>query len=207
MTRVSSLSSGKVCPPPLPRQDHQHYRETGLSRHALFESHCAEPSNKLAPDPITLSGTKSCLLTPRHYPKDFGIALASLIAQQVPSGDLRNKRNVDPALTDREIFDSLKIGDVWWDAGLPDLYWYLRKLPSLKIPSSWESTIEAFETELLSVSCFQFLEPTSPSKIGILPRYCCKGSAVAVRSQVKPPTTEEELVGLSGEACEVLFQA
>ena len=158
VTRVSSLSSGKVCPPPLPRQDHQHYRETGLSRHALFESHCAEPSNKLAPDPITLSGTKSCLLTPRHYPKDFGIALASLIAQQVPSGDLRNKRNVDPALTDREIFDSLKIGDVWWDAGLPDLYWYLRKLPSLKIPSSWESTIEAFETELLSVSCFQFYD-------------------------------------------------
>ena len=102
------------------------------------------------------SGAKSRLLTPRHYPKDFGVALASLIAQQLPSGDLRNKRNVDPTLTDREIFDSLKIGDPWWDAGLPDLYWYLRKLPSLKIPSTWESTIEAFEEELLSVSCFQF---------------------------------------------------
>ena len=74
----------------------------------------------------------------RHYPKDFGVAVASLVAKQ----------HLDPMLTDRELFSTMPMENVWWDAKLPQLYWYLRQLPSLSIPESWSSAIQQFEQEL-----------------------------------------------------------
>ena len=58
------------------------------------------------------------------------------------------------SLSDRELFAKMSIHDVWWDANLPELYWYLRKLPNLQIPESWETTIDQFEMELQEESCF-----------------------------------------------------
>lgn len=89
----------------------------------------------------------------RHYPKEFGAALARLIDGQLPSGDLRNKVEVDIDLSDREIFARMKIQDAWWDANIPELYWYLRKLPNLVIPDSWQTTMDDFEKELRDVTC------------------------------------------------------
>ena len=96
------------------------------------------------------------MLPTRHYTKDLGFALGSLLEEQQhhPPLDLRNKRHVAPAMTDREIFDSMSLGDCWWDAELPQLYWYLKKkLPNLSIPESWEETMETFERELFQVPC------------------------------------------------------
>ena len=84
----------------------------------------------------------------RHYPKDFGVAVASLVAKQPPVADLRNKQHLDPMLTDRELFSTMPMENVWWDAKLPQLYWYLRQLPTLSIPESWSSAIQQFEQEL-----------------------------------------------------------
>lgn len=84
----------------------------------------------------------------RHYPKDFGVAVASLVAKQPPVADLRNKQHVDPMLTDRELFSTMPMENVWWDAKLPQLYWYLRQFPTLSIPESWSSAIQQFEQEL-----------------------------------------------------------
>ena len=95
------------------------------------------------------------MLPTRHYTKDLGFALGSLLEEQQhhPPLDLRNKRHVAPAMTDREIFDSMSLGDCWWDAELPQLYWYLKKkLPNLSIPESWEETMETFER-----SCSKYL--------------------------------------------------
>lgn len=90
----------------------------------------------------------------RHYPKDFGTKLAQLVAGKLPEADLRNKQEVDMSLSDRELFAKMSIHDAWWDANIPELYWYLRKLPKLKIPESWETTIDQFEMELQEESCF-----------------------------------------------------
>ncbi len=89
----------------------------------------------------------------RHYPKQFGATLAKLMDGQLPSGDLRNKVEFDTNLSDREIFASMRIQDAWFDANIPELYWYLRKLPNLVIPNSWQATMDDFETELKAVTC------------------------------------------------------
>ena len=73
--------------------------------------------------------------------------------------DMRNKKEVAPLMTDKEIFQSMELGDVWWDAELPQLYWYLRKSPTLKIPESWEATISSFEQALLQESRLRIKSP------------------------------------------------
>ena len=88
----------------------------------------------------------------RHYPKKFGSALASLIRGEPIPIDLRNKREVATAKTDREIFEEMTLDDVWWDAELPQLYWYLKEHLTFTIPPSWESTIQHFEKDLLKDS-------------------------------------------------------
>ena len=73
---------------------------------------------------------QTCALL-RHYPKAFGVELAKLVQDQHPPADLRNKRAVNLSLTDKEMFEWMEIGDFWFDADLPALYWYLKKLPTL----------------------------------------------------------------------------
>ncbi|CAE7241068.1 unnamed protein product [Symbiodinium necroappetens] len=67
---------------------------------------------------------------------------------------LRNKNTTSPELSDVELFTALPMNDMWEDAGLPSVYFYLRKNKYLMIPSSWESAICSFDTELDSkVNC------------------------------------------------------
>lgn len=133
----------------------------------------------------------------RHYPKAFGAKIASLLERK-PLADLRNKKPIDPSLTDREIFASMHVletSDCWWDADVPGLYWYLRELPGLAIPDSWCGTIKEFETELLLAAGFKAFD-----------------SSVGFRnpihsSQAQPPRSMEEMVGLSVEECDMLEAA
>ena len=142
-----------------PRQNHQLHWQALLPRDEGIERDSVQPSGFLRAwytDLWEVYGVRWTLLDnlpvrrqlSRHYPKDFGVAVASLVAKQPPVADLRNKEHVDPMLTDREIFSTMPMGDVWWDAKLPELYWYLRQLPTLSIPESWSSAIQQFEQEL-----------------------------------------------------------
>ena len=140
-----------------PRQNHQLQWQPVLPRDESIERDCVQPSGFLGTWVLQILGNLCWTFLAnvplqrqlfRHYPKDFGVAVASLVAKQPPVADLRNKQHLDPMLTDREIFSTMPMGDVWWDAKLPELYWYLRQLPTLSIPESWSSAIQQFEQEL-----------------------------------------------------------
>ena len=61
---------------------------------------------------------------------------------------LRNMNSVDPLLSDLQIFESLPLGDIWEDASLASVYFYIRGNPHLVVPNSWAACIEAFDVEL-----------------------------------------------------------
>ena len=62
--------------------------------------------------------------------------------------DLRHKVLTDPAKSDRELFDSLPMADIWADTNLPRTYSYARASKHLVIPSSWQTTIARFDADL-----------------------------------------------------------
>ena len=67
-----------------------------------------------------------------------------------PAPTLRQKRRLDPRSTDRQLFDDLVVGDLWGDAGVVDVYHYLRKGYSECIPESWVATFDKFDADLAS---------------------------------------------------------
>ena len=86
----------------------------------------------------------------RVYPMRFVAQLyrAFYEAEQWPRPDLRNKNEVRPGLSDRELFETMDLGDIWEDARLSRTYFYARNNRHLEIPDSWKSTIENFDREL-----------------------------------------------------------
>ena len=63
-------------------------------------------------------------------------------------GCLRNKNSTNPDLSDVELFKALPMKDLWEDADLPAVYFYLRRNKYLMIPPSWEDAISQFDKEL-----------------------------------------------------------
>lgn len=53
-------------------------------------------------------------------------------------------------LTDREMFESLELGDCWHDANMLEVWDYLFKHAKTCVPSSWESCMEKFDKDLRS---------------------------------------------------------
>lgn len=51
--------------------------------------------------------------------------------------------------TDRELFDDLKVDDIWPEAELVQVWCYLYKNDRLAIPPSWEDTLATFNQQLL----------------------------------------------------------
>lgn len=86
---------------------------------------------------------------------------------------LRNKTVVQHTdFTDHEIFAAMPMGDLWEDAGIASVYFYLRKGAHLVIPDSWSATIDAFDRELSesvpgSAARIQFNQPTTPPTCSI----------------------------------------
>lgn len=98
-------------------------------------------------------GDSHCLpMVSRHYPKGLGRALVSIFKTLEPQGDLRGKPDIPTDASDKELFEQEPLGDPWWDAGLPDVFFYLIQNKRLKIPDSWYDTMMAFKEELASVS-------------------------------------------------------
>ena len=79
---------------------------------------------------------------PRVYPTGFGQSLAEALREWRPQPTLRQKVQLDLIRTDRELFAEIPISDVWDDAGLPRVYWYLRTMKCLKIPASWDAEFQ-----------------------------------------------------------------
>ena len=65
-----------------------------------------------------------------------------------PEPRLRQKKEVSLNLSDKEIFQSMPLGDVWQDANLIEVYRYLRKFKKNVVPQSWESVFDDLNAEL-----------------------------------------------------------
>lgn len=63
---------------------------------------------------------------------------------------LRQKKTVDTSKSDRELFEELPLDDVWEDAKLADVYFYLRASKKTQIPNTWVQVFEELDTQLAS---------------------------------------------------------
>ena len=61
---------------------------------------------------------------------------------------LRQKPSLDARLTDQQMFKQLPLNDVWREAKLTDVFFYLLQNEKLAIPDSWLATIMDFKKEL-----------------------------------------------------------
>ncbi|CAE7236796.1 unnamed protein product, partial [Symbiodinium sp. CCMP2456] len=89
----------------------------------------------------------------RSYSKAFGRKIYELWREECkaeqPRLCMRQKVHIDPGMTDKGLFESLPLGDSWPDAEMIEVWAYLYKNKKLMIPSSWQSTMDAFNSELL----------------------------------------------------------
>ena len=91
-------------------------------------------------------------LWPRTYPPGFGDGLTKLMNKWKVQPRLRQKREVNLDLSDREIFTSLPLGDVWGDADLVGDYKYFRNSNKSKIPNSWYKVFQDLDEEIQQAS-------------------------------------------------------
>lgn len=61
---------------------------------------------------------------------------------------LRQKKPVDTSLSDRELFCSMALGDLWPDAKLVEVYRYIRQSRKTHVPPSWVTVFEELDVEL-----------------------------------------------------------
>ena len=72
----------------------------------------------------------------------FGKNMEQAMKQWRPEPVLRQKLELSPRATDREVFEALALGDTWEDASLREAYWYLRRSGMVSVPESWVATFE-----------------------------------------------------------------
>lgn len=60
------------------------------------------------------------------------------------------KKTIDTSKSDRELFEELPLDDVWEDAKLADVYFYLRASKKTQIPNTWVQVFEELDTQLAS---------------------------------------------------------
>lgn len=85
---------------------------------------------------------------PRTYPKGFGEGLTGIMGGWRPQPRLRQKRPVNLDLTDKELFQSMELGDLWEDACLVETYRYLRFHKKSLVPLEWQPVLEELDAEL-----------------------------------------------------------
>lgn len=96
----------------------------------------------------------------REYPVGFGKRLLEayhVSCSEPPRKDLRRKFALAPNRTDKELFMQYPMGqDQWFDAALPETFWYLYGSRSLTIPDSWVNVTKDFAMKLQEV-CVPYL--------------------------------------------------
>ena len=68
-----------------------------------------------------------------------------------PQPTLRQKKEVPERSSDLDLFNSMRVDDVWADAQLLDVYRYLRSNKNLKMPDSWHDAMLGFDQELAAL--------------------------------------------------------
>lgn len=61
---------------------------------------------------------------------------------------MRHRLKIDPKKTDRELFESLPLGDVWVDGKMHLVWKYIYTSKYVSIPASWENAMKIFDDEL-----------------------------------------------------------
>ena len=117
--------------------------------------------------PTMLTPCQFCFCCCRCYPRAFGSKLLNLWmnSKEEPEPSLRLgnihclhrccmclccariKYAPPPQLTDREVFETMCLGDAWHDAQLLEVWDYLWKHPKTNVPNSWLLTMERFDVE------------------------------------------------------------
>ena len=94
-------------------------------------------------------------LSPRRYPSGFGMALLNgylMSCEGEFRRDLRKKFDLDPSMSDREIFNMYPLlDDQWMGASLPEIFFYLYGCNRLVIPDSWQESMDDFKNQLVSL--------------------------------------------------------
>ena len=82
----------------------------------------------------------------RAYPEGLGVHLIKAWRQykDLPRAGLRQKLPLNSAATDREMFESMELGDTWAEAEIIQVWCYLYRNSQLRIPDSWEHTLRRF---------------------------------------------------------------
>lgn len=62
---------------------------------------------------------------------------------------MRQKVVIHSAKTDRDLFTELPLGDTWPEAEIIQVWFYLYRNSKLRIPESWQATLDSFNKELL----------------------------------------------------------
>lgn len=91
---------------------------------------------------------KSNRLLVRTYPVQFGEGLRKIVKSWRPQPRLRQKREVNLELSDRELFARVPLGDLWQDADLVSVYKYLRDSKKTAVPNSWQTVFDELDVEL-----------------------------------------------------------
>ena len=85
----------------------------------------------------------------RCYPVGFGQCLLKAWENRTPfPAHMRHRLNIDLTKTDRELFESLPLGDVWIDGKMHLVWKYIYTSKHVSIPSSWENAMKRFDDEL-----------------------------------------------------------
>jgi len=83
------------------------------------------------------------------YPEGFARRLKEAFENRTGfPRHMRFKMKIDRKLTDRELFEKMPLGDVWVDAKMHLVWKYIYSSKYVTIPSSWESAMRQFDSEL-----------------------------------------------------------
>eukprot|EP00435_Cladocopium_sp_Y103_P027890 s546_g6.t3 len=100
---------------------------------------------------LRYQGTRA-LKSTQSYTRAFGKRLleAYEAGRSQPRMDLRTRPKLDLRKSDRELFEDLPMGDIWFESQCHLAFEYLFTSKSLRIPQTWESTMTTFRAELLA---------------------------------------------------------
>lgn len=90
------------------------------------------------------------LKSTQAYTRAFGERLLELcrLGKGDARYDLRTRGKFSQGKSDRELFEDLKIGDIWYESKCHETFFYLYSSKHVRIPDSWAVSMEKFKKEL-----------------------------------------------------------
>lgn len=89
------------------------------------------------------------MFLPRCYPEGFARRLCDLFEGRKGFPEhLRHKRPVNLKMSDKDLFQSLPVGDLWLDGCMHQVWFYIYACKHVHIPDSWVVVMEEFNKEV-----------------------------------------------------------